>query len=91
VIMALKPSTMDLETGKVTLILGPSGSGKTTLLSLIGCVIYPSSGELNIDGVSTRNLSANKMAKIGLNKIGFVFQQFNLLAPLSSEHRKKSS
>ncbi len=85
VIVALKPSSMDLETGKVTLILGPSGSGKTTLLSLIGCVIYPTSGEVIIDGVSTRDLSANKMAKIRLNKIGFVFQQFNLLAPLSAE------
>jgi putative ABC transport system ATP-binding protein len=63
VIIALKPSSMDLETGKVTLILGPSGSGKATLLSLIGCVIYPTSGEVIIDGVSTRDLSANKRSE----------------------------
>jgi putative ABC transport system ATP-binding protein len=76
---------MDLEAGKLTLIIGPSGSGKTTLLSLIGCVIYPTSGEVIIDGIKTSTLNARKMASIRLNKIGFVFQQFNLLAPLSAE------
>jgi putative ABC transport system ATP-binding protein len=85
VIVALKPSSMQLETGKLTLILGPSGSGKTTLLSLLGCVIYPTSGEVIIDGVRTNTLNARKMAQLRLNKIGFVFQQFNLLAPLSAE------
>ena len=85
VIVALKPSSMQLETGKLTLILGPSGSGKTTLLSLLGCVIYPTSGEVIIDGVKTNTLNARKMAQLRLNKIGFVFQQFNLLAPLSAE------
>jgi putative ABC transport system ATP-binding protein len=85
IITALKPSSMQLEAGKLTLILGPSGSGKTTLLSLIGCVIYPTSGEVIIDGVKTSSLNARKMAGLRLNKIGFVFQQFNLLAPLSAE------
>ncbi len=85
VIVALKPSSMQLESGKLTLILGPSGSGKTTLLSLLGCVIYPTSGEVIIDGVRTHSLNARKMAELRLNKIGFVFQQFNLLAPLSAE------
>lgn len=85
VITALKPSNMDLETGKLTLIIGPSGSGKTTLLSLLGCVIYPTSGEVIIDGIKTSQLNARKMAAIRLNKIGFVFQQFNLLAPLSAQ------
>ena len=85
VIVALKPSSMQLHTGRLTLIIGPSGSGKTTLLSLIGCVIYPSSGEVIIDGIKTSGLNASKMAGIRLHKIGFVFQQFNLLAPLSAE------
>ena len=84
VITALKPSSMDLEKGKLTLIIGPSGSGKTTLLSLLGCVIYPTSGEIIIDGIKTSQLNARKMAAIRLNKIGFVFQQFNLLAPLNA-------
>ena len=77
VIVALKPSSMALSTGKVTLIIGPSGSGKTTLLSLIGCVIYPSSGEVIIDGIRTSGLSARNMAGIRLNKIGFIFKSFS--------------
>jgi len=83
-ITALQPSTMDLLAGELTLILGPSGSGKTTLLSLFGCVIYPTSGEVFIDGVKINDLSENKLAAIRLEKIGFVFQQFNLVAPLNS-------
>lgn len=83
-ITALQPSTMDLLAGELTLILGPSGSGKTTLLSLFGCVIYPTSGEVFIDGVKINELSENKLAAIRLEKIGFVFQQFNLVAPLNS-------
>jgi len=83
-ITALQPSTMDLLSGELTLIIGPSGSGKTTLLSLFGCVIYPTSGEVLIDGEKINDLSENKLAAIRLEKIGFVFQQFNLVAPLSS-------
>ena len=83
-ITALQPSTMDLLAGELTLILGPSGSGKTTLLSLFGCVIYPTSGEVFIDDVKINDLSENKLAAIRLEKIGFVFQQFNLVAPLNS-------
>ena len=83
-ITALQPSTMDLYAGELTLIIGPSGSGKTTLLSLFGCVIYPTSGDVFIDGEKINELSENKLAAIRLKKIGFVFQQFNLVAPLSS-------
>ncbi len=84
VITALEPSTMDLRSGELTLIIGPSGSGKTTLLSLFGCIIYPSSGEVFIDDFKISDLSENKLAAIRLKKIGFVFQQFNLVAPLNS-------
>lgn len=83
-ITALQPSTMDLFAGELTLIIGPSGSGKTTLLSLFGCVIYPTSGDVFIDGVKINDLSENELAAIRLEKIGFVFQQFNLVAPLTS-------
>ncbi len=83
-ITALQPATMDLNAGELTLIIGPSGSGKTTLLSLFGCVIYPSSGDVYIDEVKINDLSENKLAAIRLEKIGFVFQQFNLVAPLTS-------
>ncbi len=84
VITALQPSTVDLYSGELTLILGPSGSGKTTLLSLFGCIIYPSSGDVLIDGVKINDLNENRLAAIRLEKIGFVFQQFNLVAPLTS-------
>jgi putative ABC transport system ATP-binding protein len=83
-ITALKPTTVQFKTGELTLIIGPSGSGKTTLLSLLGCVIYPTKGDVFIDGQQVNTLSAKQLSTLRLNKIGFVFQSFNLLAPLNS-------
>jgi len=83
-ITALKASSVELKTGELVLILGPSGSGKTTLLSLFGCVIYPSYGEVWIDGKKVNELPENKLAELRLNKIGFIFQRFNLIAPLNA-------
>lgn len=84
VITALQPSTVELKAGELLLIIGPSGSGKTTLLSLFGCVIYPSFGEVWIDDVKVNDLNESKLAKLRLNKIGFIFQRFNLIAPLTA-------
>jgi putative ABC transport system ATP-binding protein len=84
-IVALQPTTLDFREGELTLIIGPSGSGKTTLLSLLGCVIYPSAGELWVDGRHINELSERELARLRLQTIGFVFQNFNLLAPLSAE------
>jgi putative ABC transport system ATP-binding protein len=84
-ITALHPTSLEVRSGELLLIIGPSGSGKTTLLSLLGCVIYPSSGVVNINGVDTTRLNAKQMAALRLNNIGFVFQSFNLVAPLSAE------
>lgn len=84
VITALKASSVELKSGQLMLIIGPSGSGKTTLLSLFGCVIYPSYGEVWIDGIKVNDLSEKQLAKIRLEKIGFVFQKFNLIAPLTA-------
>ncbi len=84
-IVALQPTTMEFKEGELLLIIGPSGSGKTTLLSLLGCVIYPSSGRLWVDGLEVNNLKDRQLAKLRLNTIGFVFQNFNLLAPLTAE------
>lgn len=81
----LQPSNVQLNEGELLLIIGPSGSGKTTLLSLLGCLIYPTEGTLEIDGKVINRLSANKMAGIRLHTIGFVFQQFNLLSALTAE------
>lgn len=82
--IALAPSTLSFKTHELTIILGPSGSGKTTLLSLLGCVIYPSEGQVVINGEDVTNVSQKKLASIRLNNIGFVFQGFNLIEPLTA-------
>jgi len=84
-IVALQPTTMHVRKGELLLIIGPSGSGKTTLLSLLGCVIYPSGGNVIIRGTDTNTLNDKQMAALRLNSIGFVFQNFNLVAPLTAE------
>ena len=84
-IVALHPATMQVNEGELLLIIGPSGSGKTTLLSLLGCVLYPTEGRLWVDGQEINRLNENQLARLRLNTIGFVFQSFNLLAPLSAE------
>lgn len=85
VITALAPTTMDIRNGELMLIIGPSGSGKTTLLSLLGCVIYPTEGKVLINGVDTSTLNSREMAHIRSRNIGFIFQSFNLIAPLTTE------
>jgi len=85
IIKALQPTDLQLNTGELLLLIGPSGSGKTTLLSLLGCVIYPTQGDLYVDGKHVNKLKSNQLAKLRLDTIGFVFQQFNLLAPLTAE------
>jgi len=84
VIKALQPTTFDFRKNELTLIIGPSGSGKTTLLSLLGCVIFPTTGEVYINNRLVNNLTDKELAGIRLNNIGFVFQNFNLLAPLNA-------
>jgi putative ABC transport system ATP-binding protein len=84
VINALYPTTFDFHQQELTLIIGPSGSGKTTLLSLLGCVIFPTNGEVYINNNLINDLSQRKLADMRLKNIGFVFQSFNLLAPLNA-------
>jgi putative ABC transport system ATP-binding protein len=84
-IVALQPTDFTMREGELTLIIGPSGSGKTTLLSLLGCVIYPSYGDLWVDGQHINALKENQLARLRLETIGFVFQNFNLLMPLTAE------
>ncbi|MFD1165604.1 ABC transporter ATP-binding protein [Sphingobacterium daejeonense] len=83
-ITALAETTIGFESNKLTLIMGPSGSGKTTLLSIVGCVIYPSHGKVFYKDKEVTKLSENKLADLRLHDIGFVFQQFNLLEPLTA-------
>ena len=83
-IVALKPTTIEFRTGEITLLVGPSGSGKTTLLSLLGSVIYPTTGKVWVGNTCVNNLSERELASLRLQHIGFVFQGFNLLAPLNA-------
>ena len=84
-ITALDKTDLDVRTGEVLLIIGPSGSGKTTLLSLLGCVIYPTEGDVFIKGVNTSDLNDKEMARVRLHSIGFVFQSINLISPLRAQ------
>ena len=83
-IVALKPVNLEINEGELVLIIGPSGSGKTTLLSLLGCVIYPSYGVLFVNDLLVNDMSQKQLAALRLNSIGFVFQSFNLIAPLNA-------
>ncbi|MCE5205604.1 MAG: ABC transporter ATP-binding protein [Porphyromonadaceae bacterium] len=83
-IVALQPTTAEFRTGEITLLVGPSGSGKTTLLSLLGSVIYPSTGKVWVGDTCVNDLSENELAYLRLQHISFVFQGFNLLAPLNA-------
>jgi len=83
-ITALDKTSISFETNKLTLIMGPSGSGKTTLLSILGCVIYPTSGEVFYKGKEVTKLKESELADLRLHQIGFVFQQFNLIEPLNA-------
>jgi len=84
-ITALYPTDFQLLGKELTLIIGPSGSGKTTLLSLLGCVIYPTQGEVIINGQQVTKLNQRQLSDLRLHNIGFVFQGFNLIQPLTAE------
>ncbi len=84
-IVALNATDLEVRQGQLLLIIGPSGSGKTTLLSLLGCVIYPSFGKLWVNDQFVNDMNQTQLAELRLNTIGFVFQNFNLLAPLNAE------
>lgn len=77
--VALKNINLKIEKGDMVAIMGPSGAGKSTLLNIIGCLDIPTNGEYCLDGEDVSKFSSNKLAKIRNNKIGFVFQNFNLL------------
>jgi putative ABC transport system ATP-binding protein len=81
---ALRDVSFDIHAGEFVAIMGPSGSGKSTLMNLIGALDTPSSGDLSINGVSIGSLESDALADLRNRTIGFVFQQFNLLARTSA-------
>ncbi|GEQ86767.1 MULTISPECIES: ABC transporter ATP-binding protein [Flavobacteriaceae] len=81
---ALKGISFNIKEGEFVTIMGSSGSGKSTMLNILGCLDQPTSGEYEIDGVSVKALSRNELATIRNEKIGFIFQSYNLLARTSA-------
>ena len=82
-VTALEEINLSIEKGEMVSIVGPSGSGKSTLLNMIGGLDRPTGGDIEIDGGSLRSLSDDGLTRVRRDKIGFIFQFFNLLPTLS--------
>jgi putative ABC transport system ATP-binding protein len=84
VIEALKQVDIDISRGEFVCVAGPSGCGKTTLLNLVGCLDQPDEGTVTLENQETSKLSRRELALLRRNRIGFIFQTFNLLPVLSA-------
>ena len=84
-VYALDHATMHIYPGEFVSIIGPSGSGKSTLMNIIGCLDVADTGDYILDGIPIEDYTENELAKIRNQKIGFVFQSFNLISKLTAE------
>lgn len=82
---ALKGINLLIDEGEFTTVAGPSGCGKTTLLNLIGCMDIPSSGTVHVDGIEISTLNDRQLTRLRRDKLGFIFQSFNLIPVLTCE------
>ena len=82
-VQALKGINLNFDVGEFTTVAGPSGCGKSTLLNLIGCMDTPSTGEVYIEGKPISKLSDQELTRLRLEKLGFIFQSFNLIPVLN--------
>ena len=80
---ALNEISLSIDSGDMVAIMGESGSGKSTLLNIIGCLDRPTTGKYAINGVDTSHLNENQLSKLRGEKIGFIFQSFNLIPELN--------
>lgn len=83
-IKALDNIYFEVKKGEFVSIIGPSGSGKSTLMNILGLLDVPDSGDYELDGVNVSKMKENELAKIRNNKIGFIFQNFNLLGKMTA-------
>ena len=83
-VTALNKTSISIRKGEYIAIMGPSGSGKSTFMNLLGCLDTPSTGKLYIDGIDVSTLNDNQLARIRRQKIGFIFQKYNLIPTLNA-------
>ena len=83
-VIAVRDVSLSVSPGEIVLIMGPSGSGKTTLLSMLGALLKPTEGTIQLNGTTISALEENRLPDIRLKQFGFIFQDFNLLSALTA-------